>query len=51
MLKIHVLYADVRFVGCLTLEGGRIGYCCLAAPVAYGFVSAFACPNATYGKI
>lgn len=45
-----VLYADVPFVGCLTLEGGRIGYCCLAAPVAYGFVSAFACPNATYGK-
>lgn len=49
MLNIHILFADLPFVGCLTVEGGRIGYCCLTAPVTYGYVSAFV-PNSTTEK-
>ncbi len=33
----------------MSVEGGRIGYCCLYADVAYAFVSAFP-RNHTIGK-
>lgn len=37
MLKICIV--DVPLAGCVSVEGGRIGYCCQSAEVAYGYVS------------
>lgn len=38
---LFFLREDILFVGCITIEGGRIGYCCRSAEVAYGYVCAF----------
>lgn len=50
-MMLKILYApDVPVGGCISVEGGRIGYCCLFADVAYAFVSALL-RNHTIGKI
>lgn len=41
MLKDIFLREDIVLVGCLSIEGGRTGYCCKRAEVAYGYVCAF----------
>ena len=38
MLKDFFKCEDVLFVGCISIEGGRIGYCCRSVDVAYGYV-------------
>lgn len=41
MLKENFLREDVVPIGCISMEGGRIGYCCRSVEVAYGYVCAF----------
>lgn len=41
ILKDIFLREDIVFVGCISIEGGRTGYCCKRAEVAYAYVCAF----------